>query len=675
MKLIKRILSLTLILSLLSTLYVISPVTQVSAAGGENIAVLGTAFDDGSDSYYDVAGTYLGGVNDGDLLTAWQYAFVPEDEESIQSWQEGIYVGINFDAPYNIGSVYILVEEPSRYAYGGMVLEYTDDGVTWQEVPNAQYFYGYATGIQDYFYDEILFDPVLALGIRVVMYEGTSKWCPRIAEIEVYEAGDSTFPGVDWSPNPDNFAPEGTAFDDGSDGYYAAPEVFLQGVNDGDYLTSWQYQTQGDVEIEEILSWPNGIHVGVKFNAPRALNKVSILVEDSARYAPESMVVEYSPDRVNWYPVENSVGEYYAYSGIDGWTYDHIVFDEVNAAGIRIVIYEATSKWSPKIAEIEVYSNGDIPVIPPEATEWQPNIYSISAYGTAFDDGSFPQGFGGKIDGLNDNDINTAWQYNKAGVNSNDILSWEDGIYAGIMFNEIHTVSYVGILVESASRYLADTMKIQYSTDYFTWNDLEYVLMTDIESGASGWVYDVAVCTPVEAVAIRVLMYDGTGQWSPKIAEIEICEELFSAPAPTLTLMPDSGYTLDMENLYVLGIPVGTTVGDFKSNFVEDIILADNEDAVLADSDFVGTGKWIAVNAGESYEYTLIETVVSGDINGDGKINSTDFMQVRRSFLGLYEFDMYSKNLAADVNSDGKINSTDFMQIRRHFLGLFNLFA
>ncbi len=63
-----------------------------------------------------------------------------------------------------------------------------------------------------------------------------------------------------------------------------------------------------------------------------------------------------------------------------------------------------------------------------------------------------------------------------------------------------------------------------------------------------------------------------------------------------------------------------------------------------------------------------------GDVNGDGKINSTDFMQIRRQYLGLY--DMTEKQmLLADVNKDGKVNSTDFMQVRRHFLGLFNIFA
>ncbi len=61
-----------------------------------------------------------------------------------------------------------------------------------------------------------------------------------------------------------------------------------------------------------------------------------------------------------------------------------------------------------------------------------------------------------------------------------------------------------------------------------------------------------------------------------------------------------------------------------------------------------------------------------GDVNGDGVINSTDFMQVRRHFLKLYTIPE-DKQAYADVNGDGTINSTDFMQIRRHFLKLYTI--
>ncbi len=64
--------------------------------------------------------------------------------------------------------------------------------------------------------------------------------------------------------------------------------------------------------------------------------------------------------------------------------------------------------------------------------------------------------------------------------------------------------------------------------------------------------------------------------------------------------------------------------------------------------------------------------IVCGDVNGDAKINSTDFIKVRYAYLNLTSLNEASQ-MAADVNGDGKLNSTDFMMIRKNYLGGFAL--
>jgi len=56
------------------------------------------------------------------------------------------------------------------------------------------------------------------------------------------------------------------------------------------------------------------------------------------------------------------------------------------------------------------------------------------------------------------------------------------------------------------------------------------------------------------------------------------------------------------------------------------------------------------------------EDIIYGDVNGDGKVNSTDavlVLQYEAGILGDVEFD----ETAADVNNDGKVNSTDSVLI------------
>ena len=124
----------------------------------------------------------------------------------------------------------------------------------------------------------------------------------------------------------------------------------------------------------------------------------------------------------------------------------------------------------------------------------------------------------------------------------------------------------------------------------------------------------------------------------------------------------DSWLDFNKDQKTVSGIPLGAKA----ENFAAEVKNSDGD--ALSDKATVSTGCVIKKD-GESYT-----VIVLGDVNGDGQINSTDFMQVRRHFLGLYTIPE-EKQDAADVNGDGNVNSTDFMQVRRHFLGLFNLYA
>lgn len=79
-----------------------------------------------------------------------------------------------------------------------------------------------------------------------------------------------------------------------------------------------------------------------------------------------------------------------------------------------------------------------------------------------------------------------------------------------------------------------------------------------------------------------------------------------------------------------------------------------------------GHGLWIeelTVNT-DNITDKSVQLYKMGDVNRDGKANSTDALWVRQSSVGGRVLDAYQKILA-DLNRDGKVNGTDVLWIRQ----------
>jgi hypothetical protein len=89
----------------------------------------------------------------------------------------------------------------------------------------------------------------------------------------------------------------------------------------------------------------------------------------------------------------------------------------------------------------------------------------------------------------------------------------------------------------------------------------------------------------------------------------------------------------------------------------------------LADNANVGTGCKVTDDKGNTY--TII---VSGDTDGNGSVDSTDYLMIKKVFLNTYSLDELSYEVA-DVHKNGRIESSDSLSIKRHFLKTHNLYA
>lgn len=133
---------------------------------------------------------------------------------------------------------------------------------------------------------------------------------------------------------------------------------------------------------------------------------------------------------------------------------------------------------------------------------------------------------------------------------------------------------------------------------------------------------------------------------------------------PVPTTITSSVYNVNQTNGYISKITTGTTANTLWSGFAEKdyAVIYDKNGNIVSGSTVIGTGMTVAI-MDEGTTVKKYTVVVTGDTNGDGKINITDMIAVKASTLkksnlsGAYE-------KAGDVNGDGKINITDFIKTK-----------
>lgn len=131
----------------------------------------------------------------------------------------------------------------------------------------------------------------------------------------------------------------------------------------------------------------------------------------------------------------------------------------------------------------------------------------------------------------------------------------------------------------------------------------------------------------------------------------------------------NSKYSIDQENKYIFGVKQQTTkeeiIEGITSNVKYNIITKEGQEV---QEEKIGTGMKVKFETNEAYEI-----VVKGDINGDGKISTTDLTKVKKHIIqkdlleGCYE-------KAIDINEDGKISVTDLAKMKKVLVNLDTLY-
>lgn len=85
---------------------------------------------------------------------------------------------------------------------------------------------------------------------------------------------------------------------------------------------------------------------------------------------------------------------------------------------------------------------------------------------------------------------------------------------------------------------------------------------------------------------------------------------------------------------------------------------------------YADVATWMMIAEVEVFESNGSSDTVSGDVNGDGKTDSADYLIVKRACFNSYELSS-EENARADIDNSGKVDSSDFVIIKRIAFGTY----
>ena len=214
-----------------------------------------------------------------------------------------------------------------------------------------------------------------------------------------------------------------------------------------------------------------------------------------------------------------------------------------------------------------------------------------------------------------------------------------------------------------AVKYMMDARNSLNESDIFQFLELSYDDKAKYEKSAvkeilnGSFLDDGKIDTYVNQIFTSCEQYNV----NPYYVAAKIIQEQGKQGGSTFKMVEQFGngiFKLNTENNVLTVLP-GATVGNISEYLDKSCVVKNSEGKKVKDKkEILSTGYKV------DDKYTV---AVLGDVNGDGKVKSTDYMRIKNYILKKSKLSD-AEMAAADVNEDGKVKSTDYMRIKNYIL-------
>ncbi len=143
----------------------------------------------------------------------------------------------------------------------------------------------------------------------------------------------------------------------------------------------------------------------------------------------------------------------------------------------------------------------------------------------------------------------------------------------------------------------------------------------------------------------------------------------FAASAAQTRTSGITSINFTVDDIYLTGVYAGCTTAHINAGVDQNgNIEVYRGETKLGSSDKLRTGDTVKLVENGSVKQTL-DLVITGDVNGDGKLNAADLLLTQMNVLGIYGLGGSSLK-AAEISDNGVLDASDLVMLQQYALGI-----